>query len=176
MTTATAIQTSPVTFDGFQLVGYTEHPRMSAETIAFDADLHQDGTKVGVLSNDGTGGDHTFTPAAEGHRLAVARANQAFEGITGEEHGFTYDLVDSLAHIGDIAKTLMGSKYISLVPNMSPEEVVAAGEELTVFQAPRKTADPHTLAEGLFDQASEVSTVVYPVRERGGVWLYLMER
>lgn len=176
MNTATRTDASPATFAGYRLVGYTEHPRMTQETIAFDAEVHYQGTRVGTLSNDGQGGAHRFTPdSAQGNQVAIT-ANKAFPGIQDTAHGFTYDLFESLALAGDIAKTLWGTRYISLVPDMSFEAVLGGGEELSVFRAPRSVGTPHALAQGLLDEQPGISSIVYPMRENGGVWLYEVTR
>lgn len=176
MNTTTRTKATPATFAGYRLVGYTEHPRMTQETIAFDAEVHYQGTRVGTLSNDGQGGAHRFTPDSAEDNRATSAADKAFPGVRDTTHGFTYDLFESLALTGDIAKTLWGTRYISLVPDMSIEAVLGDGEELSVFRAPRSVGTPHALAQGLLDDMPEIGSVVYPVRENGGVWLHEITR
>lgn len=176
MNTATRTEATPATFAGYRLVGYTEHPRMSQETIAFDAEVHYQGTRVGTLSNDGQGGAHRFAADSREDHLATTSANKVFPGIRNTSYGFTYDLFESLALAGDIAKTLLGARYVSLVPDMSVEAVLGGGEELSVFRAPRSVGTPHALAQGLLEEQPEISSVVYPMRENGGVWLYEITR
>lgn len=176
MNTATRTEATPATFAGYRLVGYTEHPRMTQETIAFDAEVHHQGTRVGTLSNDGRGGAHRFTADSIEDNLAADAANKSFPGIRNTTYEFTYDLFESLALAGDIAKTLLGARYVSLVPDMSIEAVLGDGEELTVFRAPRNVGTPHTLAQGLLDDQADIRSVVYPMRENGGVWLYQATR
>lgn len=176
MDTATRTDATPATFAGYRLVGYTEHPRMTQETISFDAEVHYRDTRVGTLSNDGQGGEHRFTPDDATTHSATVSANKAFPGIRNTTYGFTYDLFESLALAGDIAKTLWGTRYISLVPDMSVESVLGDGEELSVFRAPRTAGTPHALAQGLLEDQPDISSVVYPMRENGGVWLYEITR
>lgn len=176
MNTDTRTSTIPATFAGYRLVGYTEHPRMTQETIAFDAEVHYRDNKVGTLNNDGHGGEHRFAPASGDALRAAREANATFPGIRDDDYGFTYDLFESLALTGDIAKTLWGSRYISLVPNMTPEAVIGSGSELDVFRAPRSAGAPLALAEGLLEHDPGITSVVYPMRERGGVWLYEVAR
>lgn len=176
MSTATRTQATAATFAGYRLVGYTEHPRMTQETIAFDAAVHHHDTVVGTLSNDGQGGDHRFAPTDAEALNAAREADAAFPGIRDADYGFTYDLFESLALAGDIAKTLWGTRYISLVPNLHASAVIGSGSELSVFRAPRNAGSPEALAQGLLEQDSTISSVVYPMRERGGVWLYEVAR
>lgn len=172
MNTSTRTKATAATFAGYRLVGYTEHPRMTRETISFDADVHYRGNLVGTLSNDGQGGEHRFTATGSDTYQAINTANKVFPGIRNTKYGFTNDLFESLALTGDIAKTLWGTRYISLVPDMSIGAVLGGGDELSVFRAPRSAGAAHALAQGLLEEQPEVGSVVYPMREGGGVWLY----
>lgn len=176
MRNATLTGTTAVTFADHYLVGYTEHPRLTRDTIAFDAEVHHQDTALGVLSNNGDGGPDRFLPHTDAAAQAVAEATAAFGGIPSADQSFAYDLLDALAVAAATAKTLLGSRYLSMVPDMSPEEIVVSEDELRAFRAPRSAGHPYDLALGLLEQHPEMSSVLYPARERRGVWLYRVVR
>lgn len=172
-----AVTTAPVKIAGCHLAGYTEHPRMSEETTAFDAEVHLDGQQVGVLSNTGRGGESTFTAtSAEGHR-AFAAAEGTFMGVPDTTYGVTLDLVDVLAEVAATAKGL-GGRTVTLVPDMDVTDVItAASTAVRAYEVtPRSGEGPHDIARVMMRQMPEVATLLYPAREKKGHWLHVATR
>lgn len=174
-TTIQNVTSTPVTFAGAYLVGYTEHPRMSQETTAFDAEVHIDGQQVGTLSNAGHGGESLFTPSStEGHRAFTA-AEQAFPG-TPDVLGQTMPLIDALAESAALAKDL-GGRSTSFVPNMTVSDMLTSDEGIPAYSITlRKGESAHDVAHEIMGQAPEVQTLTYPVRAQGGYWLHTVTR
>lgn len=172
-----SVATAPVKIAGCHLVGYTEHPRMSEETTAFDAEVHLDGQQVGVLSNTGRGGESTFTAtSAEGHRAFTA-AEGTYMGVPDTTYGVTLDLVDVLTEVAATAKGL-GGRSISLVPDMEIADVIlAASTGVRAYKVtPRPGEEPYDIARDVMRQIPEVQTLMYPVREKKGHWLHVATR
>ena len=54
---------SQTSMDGYEVRNYKEYPRLSQETIAYNADIFLNGVKVACADNRGNGGCDCFTPA-----------------------------------------------------------------------------------------------------------------
>lgn len=168
------VTSTPVTFAGARLVGYSEHPRMSDETVAFDADVYVHDQKVGVLTNDGRGGAHMFRPSSRAGIGAFRAAEEAFPGIVDAEHGFTNDLMDTLALTASLAKAFGGRKVV-FAPDTKVEDFVANPLGASLFEIPsRFMADLDKTLPFLLDKR-DATTLLYPRRGKG-YWFYLARR
>lgn len=172
MTTTTPIYTTaPATFAGAHLVGYTEHPRKSRETTDFDAEVHINGQRVGILSNDGHGGANDFLPDSAEGNAAFQEARKSFGGITDTEHGYVNDLSDTLAEAGALAKQL-GGRTVTFVPDATPDEVLSA-PTFPGYAVPARLADDLDAVLSMLVREMDAKTLLYPVKEKKGHWLYV---
>lgn len=165
----------PVTFDGVRLVGYREHPRMSQETNAFDAEVHIAGHRAGVLRNSGRGGESTFTPDNAAAMKALEQVQQDFPGIPLPEYGLTLGLIDCLAEIGSLATSLHSRTNLAALADTPAEQIILNAALLTVHELPRQDGTTADLAE-MLRQLPQAQTLTYTERDHGGYWLHTITR
>lgn len=175
MATATITSKSAhATIAGAHLVGYTEHPRMSEETTAFDAEVHLNGIRVGTLSNDGRGGESLFRADSREANDAYRKATESYAGITHPEYGFTSGLSDTLADLAALAKQLH-TRGVSFIPDTTPEDALRESG-LAVYKMPASVAKDLDGALALLMSETDATTLLYPVKEKKGHWLHIATR
>lgn len=165
----------PVTFGGVRLVGYREHPRMSQETNAFDAEVHIAGHRAGTLTNSGRGGASMFTPDNAEAMKAYEQAQRDFPGIHLPEYGLTLGLTDCLTEIGSLATSLHSRTNLSVLTDTLPEQIIVNAALLTVHDLPRRDGTDADLAE-MLRQLPQARTLTYSHRDNGGYWLHTITR
>lgn len=166
---------TPVTFDGVRLAGYREHPRMSQETNAFDAEVHIAGNRAGILRNSGRGGESTFTPDNAAAMKAFEQAQHDFPGIHLPEYRLTLALIDCLAEIGSLATSLHSPTRLTALTDTPAEQIILNAALMTVHELPRQDGTDADLAE-MLRQLPQAQTLTYTQRDHGGYWLHTITR
>lgn len=167
------ITRTPVTFAGARLVGYSEHPRMSEETTAFDAEVHIGGKMVGTVSNNGRGGAHMFRGASAEGAETFRAASESFPGIRDSSGGYTNDLLDTLALTASLAKDLSG-RTVAFAPDVTAEEAVST-PEFPTYSLPSRLADDLDATLPFLMNETGATSLLYPARGKG-YWLHTATR
>lgn len=167
------ITCTPITFAGARLVGYTEHPSTSVGSDAFTADVDIHNKKVGILRNDGSGGEDIFHPASSEGYAAFLAAEKSFPGIADAETGAVYDLMNALVEVASLAKRYSGRK-VTFMPDVDPEDLLRTWK-YPKFTAPAKYAKNPSISLPALMMKTGATTVLYPQRDRG-YWFYRATR
>lgn len=155
-----SVSVQRVEINGYSLSNFKSHPDMSEETLAFSADLHHDGEKVGTISNSGRGEAALVRSSDPRHRSAVPDVKTEYTTEFGE---MTVNLsVDTvLTSLAEVAQSIAPHRgSVSVIPDPDIQQLVSGGEMEVLRIRGKGGGKPDTLAAAEFIMKETGSTSV----------------
>lgn len=162
-----------VTIDGYDLTDVRIIPG-GRESAMSSATVRKDGIALGVLSDDGNGGEPRFEASREAYRdhgdlVRAARADlysPAGPEVTFGGMTFRLDLAAILLALADVAKPKRGSYSIF---RESDPAVLAGSDDIHIWKVP--TSQPIASIVDEIDAFADAPEVLFSVKDRVGHWI-----